>query len=92
MGLAVIIPGLFLVVSSVGLIGTTTSSLALQNQGQSAGTASALLGMLSFIIGGIVAPLVGIGGTQTALPLAIVMAVAVLAAVVCFVSLAKNKD
>jgi DHA1 family bicyclomycin/chloramphenicol resistance-like MFS transporter len=91
-GLYVIIPGLFLVVSSVGLISITTSSLALQNQGQSAGTASALLGMLSFIIGGVVAPLVGIGGTQTALPLAIVIAVAVLAAVFCFVVVAKNKN
>lgn len=92
MGLYVILPGLFLVVSSIGLIGTTTSSLALQNQGQSAGTASALLGMLSFIIGGIVAPLVGIGGTQTVLPLAIVIFVSVLAAVLCFVLVARSKD
>jgi DHA1 family bicyclomycin/chloramphenicol resistance-like MFS transporter len=89
-GLYLIIPALFLVVSSVGIIATMTSSLALQNQGQSAGTASALLGMLSFIIGGIVAPLVGIGGTLTILPLAIVIAVLVLAAVTCFVFLSKK--
>jgi MFS transporter, DHA1 family, multidrug resistance protein len=90
LGLYIIIPALFLVVSSVGLIAITTSSLALQNQGQSAGTASALLGMLSFIIGGAVAPLVGLGGTETILPLAIVIAVLVLAAVTCFVFLSKN--
>jgi DHA1 family bicyclomycin/chloramphenicol resistance-like MFS transporter len=89
-GLYLIIPALFLVVSSVGLIATMTTSLALQNQGQSAGTASALLGMLSFIIGGIVAPLVGIGGTLTILPLAIVIAVLVMAAVTCFVFLSKQ--
>ncbi|QGQ99251.1 Bcr/CflA family efflux MFS transporter [Paenibacillus psychroresistens] len=89
-GLYLILPALFLVVSSVGIIATMTSSLALQSQGQSAGTASALLGMLSFIIGGIVAPLVGIGGTQTILPLAIVMAVLVLAAVTCFITLSKK--
>jgi DHA1 family bicyclomycin/chloramphenicol resistance-like MFS transporter len=90
LGLYIIIPALFLVVSSVGLIAITTSSLALQNQGQSAGTASALLGMLSFIIGGAVAPLVGLDGTQTILPVAIVIAVLVLAAVTCFVFLSKN--
>jgi DHA1 family bicyclomycin/chloramphenicol resistance-like MFS transporter len=91
-GLYIIIPGLFLVVSSVGIIATTTSSLALQNQGQSAGTASALLGMLSFVIGGGVAPLVGIGGTQTIMPLAIVMGVLVFAAVLCFKFSARQGD
>lgn len=91
-GLFIIIPALFLIVSSVGLILTTTSSLALQNQGQSAGTASALLGMLGFVIGGGVAPLVGIGGAHTIMPLAIVMFLLVLAAVLCFKLLARQAN
>jgi DHA1 family bicyclomycin/chloramphenicol resistance-like MFS transporter len=66
-GLYIIIPALFLVVSSVGIIATTTSSLALQNQGKSA-------------------------GTQTIMPLAIVMGVLVFAAVLCFKFSARQGD
>ncbi|MDQ0115094.1 multidrug effflux MFS transporter [Paenibacillus harenae] len=83
-GLKLIVPGFFLLVSSVGLVSTTTTSLALQSQGQSAGSASALLGMLSFIIGGLAAPLVGIGGNETAIPLVAVIAILVVAAFGCF--------
>jgi DHA1 family bicyclomycin/chloramphenicol resistance-like MFS transporter len=90
-GLYIVIPAFFLVVSSVGLIATTTTSLALQSQGQSAGSASALLGMLSFIIGGAAAPLVGIGDNQNAWPLAIVMSALVGAAVLCFFFVARTK-
>lgn len=89
-GLSLIIPGFFLLVSSVGLVSTTTTSLALQSQGQSAGSASALLGMLSFIIGGLAAPLVGIGGNDTALPLVIVIASLVVVAFSCFRFLAAE--
>ena len=80
-----IIAGFFLVVSSIGLISTTTTSLALQNQGQSAGSASALLGMLSFVFGGVAAPLVGLGGSNTALPLAMVMCSLIAASGLCFI-------
>ena len=90
-GLIAVIPAFFLVVSSVGIISTTTTSLALQSQGQNAGTASAMLGILSFVIGGAAAPLVGIGGEQTMMPLAIVMVVLVLVAVMCFVVIARPK-
>lgn len=73
LGLPVVIAGFFFVVSSVGITSATTTSLALQDQGSSAGSASALLGMLSFVFGGVAAPLVGLGGEGTALPLAIVI-------------------
>ena len=39
-----------------------------------AGSASALLGLLQSVGGAVVAPLVGIAGTATAVPLAIVVA------------------
>jgi DHA1 family bicyclomycin/chloramphenicol resistance-like MFS transporter len=75
-GLYTILPPLFLVVSSVGIVTTAGFSLAMQNQGQSAGSASSLLGLLSFIFGGIVSPLVGLGGSHTAIPMGIVIAAA----------------
>lgn len=91
LGLYAVIPAFFLVVSSVGIVSTTTTSLALQEQGQSAGSASAMLGMLSFVFGGAAAPLVGLGGEGTALPLAAVMLLLVAAAIGCFAYSAKRQ-
>lgn len=58
----ILIP-LFVVVSCIGIVTTTSGSLAMQSQGKSAGSASALLGLLPFILGAAAAPLVGIGGS-----------------------------
>ncbi|WP_435050964.1 multidrug effflux MFS transporter [Desulfotruncus arcticus] len=75
-GLSGILPPLFVVVSSVGIVGTAGSSLAMENYGHSAGSAAALLGLLAFIFGAFVAPLVGLGGSSTAVPMGVVIAVA----------------
>ncbi|TQR17469.1 multidrug effflux MFS transporter [Psychrobacillus soli] len=64
---------LFLVVSSVGMVSTSAFSLGMQRQGKSAGSASAFLGLLPFICGAIVSPLVGIAGDQTAWPMGIII-------------------
>ena len=72
-GLIGVLCSLFLVVSSVGVVSTTGFSLAMRNQKQAAGTASALLGLLQFISGALVAPLVGIGGSNTALPMGLLL-------------------
>ncbi|MFC3747774.1 multidrug effflux MFS transporter [Paenibacillus sp. GCM10012306] len=82
--IAILIP-LFMVVSSVGIVSTAAFSLAMQQQGQSAGSASALQGLLSLIGGALVAPLVGLGGSGTALPMGIVIAAADVGAVLCYV-------
>ncbi|KGX85777.1 MFS transporter [Pontibacillus litoralis JSM 072002] len=65
---------LFLTISSVGIVNTTVFSLAMENQSNHAGSASALLGLLPFLLGAAVAPLVGIGDGTTALPMALVIA------------------
>lgn len=83
-GLIGVLCSLFLVVSSVGVVSTTGFSLAMRNQKQAAGTASALLGLLQFISGALVAPLVGIGGSNTALPMGIVIALCEIGAVLCY--------
>ena len=69
-GLAPLLAGLFLVVSSVGIISPTGTALALEPYPHAAGTASALIGTLQFGLGTFAAPLAGIGGNHTALPLA----------------------
>ncbi|WP_339851740.1 multidrug effflux MFS transporter [Paenibacillus sp. FSL W7-1088] len=82
--ISVLIP-LFLVVSSVGLVNTASFALAMANQEKSAGSASALIGVMTFLIGGIVAPLVGLGGEGTAVPMGIVIACADLGALLIYV-------
>lgn len=90
-GLAGILFSLFLVVSSVGIVTTTAFSLAMQNQQRAAGSAAALLGLLPFVLGAFMAPLVGLGGGQTALPMGMVIAGCEMAAITCYVVLTKNK-
>ncbi|PHE10803.1 MFS transporter [Bacillus toyonensis] len=91
-GLIGVLCSLFLVVSSVGVVSTTGFSLAMRNQKQAAGTASALLGLLQFISGALVAPLVGIGGSNTALPMGIVIALCEIGAVLCYLFMARRSE
>ncbi|MBM7570173.1 multidrug effflux MFS transporter [Aquibacillus albus] len=79
----VLIP-LFFVVSSVGIVNPTCTSLAMQSKGNSAGSASALLGLLQYAFGGLVAPIVGIAGSQNVLPLGIVIAACEVLAITCY--------
>ncbi|MGO4185178.1 multidrug effflux MFS transporter [Paenibacillus sp. TAF43_2] len=88
--LAAILVPLFFVVASVGIISTTGFSLAMQKHGYAAGSASALLGLLSFTFGGIISPLVGLGGSANALPMGIWIAIAELGAVACYILLIKK--
>lgn len=72
-GIIGILLALFLSVSSVGIVGTTSFALAMQDQEKTAGSASALIGLLPFVLGSLMAPLVGIGGGDSPLPMGIVM-------------------
>ncbi|KWX81230.1 MFS transporter [Paenibacillus riograndensis] len=89
-GLLPILLCLFAVVSSVGVVGTTSFSLAMQDQGDSAGSASALLGLLPLLLGSCVAPLVGLGGSETALPMAMVIAGAGVCSILSFLLLCRQ--
>jgi MFS transporter, DHA1 family, multidrug resistance protein len=70
--LAVAIP-IFFFVGSISIIGTTCFALAIETQGHIAGSASALLGVLPFVLGSISAPLVGIGGPNTGIPMGMII-------------------
>jgi len=74
LGLAGVLLSLFVVVASLGLIAPNAASLALAKT-QTAGSASALLGVLQLLIGSVAAPLVGLGGGMTALPMAVAIAI-----------------
>jgi DHA1 family bicyclomycin/chloramphenicol resistance-like MFS transporter len=90
LGLAGIVPPLFVVLSSLGFIMPNATVLALSGAPKIAGSASALLGLMQFALGAVVAPLVGLGGTATALPMALTLAILDLAALAVFVLLAQG--
>ena len=69
-----ILPAFLLIVTSIGLVQPNATTLAMEGHPRVAGSASALLGLLQSLGGAVVAPLVGIAGTATAVPLAIVVA------------------
>jgi DHA1 family bicyclomycin/chloramphenicol resistance-like MFS transporter len=89
--LRVILPALFVAVASVGTISTMSSSLALQNHGQEAGSASALIGVAGMLTGAVATPVVGLHGSHTALPMGIVIVVCHLSAALCYLVLVAGR-
>lgn len=69
---------------SLGLILGNTTALALDAVPDRAGSASAWLGCLQFLLAGIVSPIVGIGGEYTAVPLAWTMLATTVVALTAF--------
>ncbi len=88
-GLTGILPALFVVVASVGMVGTTGSALAMQTQGNNAGSAAAMIGVSQMLLGAAASPLVGIGGGQDAVPMGVVILLCDLLGVACYVLLVK---
>lgn len=86
----VVIP-VFLFVSSIGMISTSSFSLAMAKQGHIAGSAAALLGLLPFLLGALSAPLVGIAGEETAVPMGVIMFSASLFATLSYFFIAQGK-
>ncbi|WP_216898342.1 multidrug effflux MFS transporter [Nocardia alni] len=70
-----VLPVLFVMVSSVTMIMGTASALAVGRARQSAGSASALLGALQFVLGALVSPMVGLGGSDTGIPMGMLIVV-----------------
>lgn len=64
---------LFFVISAAGLSFPNAPAIALNRHGESAGTAAALLGASQFMIGGAIAPLVGVFANGTPVPMAAIM-------------------
>lgn len=85
--LPVVIVLLFLTVSPLAMMGTSSFSMAMQDQGRNAGSASALIGFFSMISGAVMAPVVGIAGDHTAIPMGIVMVIGEIGALLTFYAL-----
>ncbi|MEU1388881.1 MULTISPECIES: multidrug effflux MFS transporter [unclassified Nonomuraea] len=92
LGLAGIVAGLFVIMLGQGLVLPGTGALALAGQpAQIAGSASALLGVLQFALGALAAPLVGLAGEGTAVPMAGVMLGLIICSTLAFAILGRRK-
>jgi DHA1 family bicyclomycin/chloramphenicol resistance-like MFS transporter len=84
-----LVAGLFLMVSSVGMVFPVASAVALADYPHQAGAASSLFGLAQFTAGAIAAPLVGIAGEASAVPLGIVVVCASSSACIVFAALVR---
>jgi DHA1 family bicyclomycin/chloramphenicol resistance-like MFS transporter len=75
LGLVPLLLFLLATIASVGLIQPNATALAMAHQQHAAGSASALFGLGQFGVGAAAAPLVGIAGSHTAVPMAVTIAV-----------------
>uniref|UniRef100_A0AAU2VCX9 Multidrug effflux MFS transporter n=1 Tax=Streptomyces sp. NBC_00003 TaxID=2903608 RepID=A0AAU2VCX9_9ACTN len=87
--LAPLLVALFVIVTSVGLVLPNSMALAMDNHGEIAGAAAALIGFLMHIIGAAMVPLVGLAGKTSALPMGITAAVLGVLAVFSFSVIAR---
>ncbi|MEO3937182.1 multidrug effflux MFS transporter [Dermatophilaceae bacterium Soc4.6] len=69
----VVLPLLFVVMAATALVFANGVALAMGSVTTGLGTASAVIGSAQFGVGALVSPLVGLGGADTALPMALVM-------------------
>lgn len=85
--LAAMVVSLLTMVSGVAVTTPPSTSLALENYPEVAGSAASLLGLARFAFGGVTAPLVGLAGPETAVPLGVVTVTAALLGLVGYVLL-----
>ncbi|MEU0332853.1 multidrug effflux MFS transporter [Streptomyces sp. NPDC006193] len=88
-GLVPVAAALFVLMSAMGITLPNAQSLALLRTRHAAGSASALLGTCSFLVGAVASPLVGIAGERTAVPMAVVQLAGALVAAACFVGMCR---
>ncbi|MEU6313661.1 Bcr/CflA family multidrug efflux MFS transporter [Streptomyces sp. NPDC047014] len=88
-GLAPVAAALFVLMSAMGVVLPNTNAQALMRTPHAAGSASALLGTSSFLIGAIASPLVGIAGEDTAVPMALVQLACAVLSISCFLGLCR---
>jgi DHA1 family bicyclomycin/chloramphenicol resistance-like MFS transporter len=75
--LVVAVVAFFLLMSAQGLVGPNAGALASAQVPEHPGTGSAVLGFLQWCVAGLVAPLAGLGGAETAVPMALIILVLV---------------
>ncbi len=89
LGLLAVLPPLFVVVTTRGLVSSNATVLGVQRGASAAGSASAVLGAFMFGGGILVTPLVGLGPEGSPVPMALVVAGGAVAALLATVLLTR---
>ena len=71
--LIVALVAFFLLMSAQGLVGPNAGALASAQVPEHPGTGSAVLGFLQWCMAGLIAPIAGLGGEDTAVPMAVII-------------------
>ncbi|NUS09901.1 MAG: multidrug effflux MFS transporter [Streptomyces sp.] len=78
---------LFVMMASMGLVLPTTNTQALLRTKRNAGSASALIGTSSFLVGALISPLASVAGDGTAIPMAVTIVTCTFIACAAFAGL-----
>lgn len=89
--LATLVIPIFIYMTTMGMILTSSFTLAMEKQGHRAGSASAVLGLLPLLLGSMVSPLVGIDET-TAIPMGAILFSTSFIGAIAFFSLTTQKE
>jgi DHA1 family bicyclomycin/chloramphenicol resistance-like MFS transporter len=92
MPLPVALAGFFVLMTAQGLVGPNAGALASGVVPEHPGTGSALLGFLQWCMAGVIAPLAGLGGARTAVPMAVIATVLTALSLLALVVLARPRQ
>ncbi len=84
MPLPIALIGFFVLMTAQGLVGPNAGALASAQVPDHPGTGSAVLGFLQWCAAGCVAPIAGLGGERTAVPMAVIVLVLVAVSLLAF--------
>ncbi|SEI02297.1 MFS transporter, DHA1 family, bicyclomycin/chloramphenicol resistance protein [Halobacillus karajensis] len=87
---SIVIP-IFIYMTAMGMVLTSTFTLAMEHQGHRAGSASAVLGMLPLLFGAAVSPLVGLNET-TAVPMGAILFVTASIGATLFFTMTEKRE
>jgi len=82
----------FVVMTAAGLIGPNGGALASAEVPDHPGTGSAVLGFVQWVAAGLVAPVAGLGGEDTAVPMALLLVGAAAVSLVGLLGLARSRS
>jgi len=92
MPLLVALVGFFVLMTAQGLVGPNAGAMASGEVPEHPGTGSAVLGFLQWCTAGVVAPVGGLGGTSTAVPMALIIILLVSGSIAALLTVATPRQ
>ena len=90
--LPLVIAGFFVLMTAQGVIVANAGALASAEVPEHPGTGSAVLGFVQWVAAGAIAPIAGLGGEDTAVPMALLMVAGAVASMVGLLVIARGKS